>query len=89
MITWDETKRIKNLRKHGIDLAECEPFFDGPIVSEDDAREAYGELRIRSFGLLYGRVVLLVWTERKDAAHVFSCREADKDETRKFWKEAL
>jgi uncharacterized DUF497 family protein len=89
MITWDEKKRIENLREHGIDLAACESFFDGPMISEDDAREAYGELRTRSFGLLHGRVVLLVWTERQDVAHLISCREADKHETREFWKEAL
>lgn len=89
MITWDENKRIKNLREHGIDLAECEPIFDGPMQSQDDDRLAYGELRIQSWGLLYGKVVLLLWTERNGIAHVFSCRKADKHEARKFWKKAI
>lgn len=31
MITFDETKRAKNLEKHGIDLALCESIFDAPI----------------------------------------------------------
>jgi len=89
MITWDEKKRIENLRKHGIDLAECEPIFDGPMLSKDDDRQSYGELRIRTYGLLHSRVVLLLWTERKTGAHVFSCREAYKHETREFWKKAI
>jgi len=32
MITYDESKRQLNLRKHGIDLAELEGAFDFPLV---------------------------------------------------------
>lgn len=49
MVTWDESKRRHNLRDHGIDLAMYTPVFHGfhgPFITEDDAREAYGELRI-------------------------------------------
>jgi uncharacterized DUF497 family protein len=40
MITWDEPKRLENLRKHGIDLADCEVVFDAPMATEEDRREA-------------------------------------------------
>jgi hypothetical protein len=60
MITWDEPKRRDNLRKHGIDLVECEVIFDAPLATTEDDRKAYGEQRLQSLGLFYGVVVFLV-----------------------------
>ena len=86
MITWDEPKRRENLRKHKIDLAALEPVFDNPMVSVEDARESYGELRVQSLGMLQGRVIFLVWTPRgDDTAHLISCRYADRKETDDFF----
>ena len=50
MISWDEAKRRENLRKHRIDLAELEPVFDAPMITVEDNRESYGELRLQSLG---------------------------------------
>ena len=86
MITWDEPKRRENISKHGLDLAELEPVFDQPMISVEDARQSYGELRLQSLGMWQGRVVLLVWTPRSDdAAHIISCRYADRKETYAFF----
>ena len=78
MITYDETKRLINLSKHGIDLAELEGAFDFPIVTTEDTRHAYGEQRLKSLAQWRGRVVLLIWTARDDRAHLISCRYANK-----------
>lgn len=86
MITWDEPKRGKNLRKHKIDLAELEPVFDLPMVTVEDDRQRYGELRLQSLAMLRGRVVFLVWTPRgDDTAHVISCRYADRTQTESYF----
>lgn len=86
MITWDEAKRRENLRKHKIDLADLETVFDHPMVSLEDDRLRYGELRLRSLGMWQGRVVFLVWTPRgDDAAHLISCRHADRQETNEYF----
>ncbi|MBI4756177.1 MAG: BrnT family toxin [Betaproteobacteria bacterium] len=74
MITWNEAKRAANLAKHGIDLAECASVFDHPLVTREDARQTYGELRLQSLGLLGGHVVFMVWVERAGGAHIISCR---------------
>ena len=81
MISWDESKRRLNLRKHRIDLAELESAFDSPMLTVEDDREAYGELRLQSLAMWRGRVVFLVWTERGDSAHLISCRHADRSQT--------
>jgi uncharacterized DUF497 family protein len=85
MITWDEAKRALNLAKHGIDLAELESVFDYPLLTVEDDRLAYGEQRLQSLGFWRGRVVFLVWTERPRAAHLISCRHADKSQTRRYF----
>jgi uncharacterized DUF497 family protein len=47
MITWDEPQRKTNLKKRGIDLADLESAFDFPMVTVEDDREVYGELRLK------------------------------------------
>jgi uncharacterized protein len=85
MITWDESTRQENFRKHRIDLAELESLFDNPMISDD--RESYGELRLQSLGMWQGRVVFLVWTPRGDAtAHLISCRYADRKEANTYFR---
>lgn len=85
MITFDEAKREENIKKHGIDLATCDPIFDGPMETREDDSEAYGERRLKSFGILDGDVVVLLWTEREQGAHVFSCRRAVRYERKRFY----
>ena len=45
MITWDEHKRLRNLADHGVDLDDLDGFFDGELLTMEDVREAYGEVR--------------------------------------------
>jgi uncharacterized DUF497 family protein len=86
VITWDETKRQKNRKAHGIDLAEAGCVFDAPMVTVEDTREVYGELRLQSLGWFRERVVFLVWTERDNGAHLISCRYGDKYEARAYFE---
>lgn len=50
MITFDKTKRQTNIAKNGIDLAALSGFFDGDLLTREDVRESYGELRFQSVG---------------------------------------
>ena len=50
MIIWDETKRRKNLKDHGINLADVACVFDAPMLTVEDEREYYGEQRLQSLG---------------------------------------
>lgn len=86
MITWDEPKRTLNLNKHHIDLAELESTFDFPMITVEDDRKACGELRLQSLAMWRGRVIFLVWTERNDAAHLISCRHADRSQTQSYFE---
>lgn len=84
MITWDEKKRQRNIRERGFDFADAEAIFEGPVMTEEDRRVAYNELRINLIGILRGVVVFMTYTERDDNLHIISLRQATRYETRKF-----
>jgi uncharacterized DUF497 family protein len=77
---WDESKRLENVRKHGIDFIQVAAMFDGPVVTIEDDRPGYDEVRFISFGLMSGRVVAVVHTERGDAMRIISVRKATRYE---------
>lgn len=87
MVTqWDEAKRQSNLSKHGLDFRDAELIFDHDVWEIEDTREDYGEGRIITFGLLKGRVVILIYTPRDSAVRVISLRKADSDEEQLYFE---
>ena len=87
MITWDENKRKINLAKHGIDFREAETLFDGPTVTAEDRRMAYGEQRFVTLGILNGVVVSMTYTERKGQLRIISIRKALKHEAHYYFSQ--
>ena len=85
--TWDEPKRLRNIKVHGLDFVGSEAVFDSPVVSWEDDRTAYGEQRINLLGWLNGIIVHMTYTERGDEPHVISLRKAEKHEIRRYSKE--
>ena len=77
-MSYDPAKRKLNLRKHAIDLADCEALFDEPMLTR--------EQRLVSLGWLKNRVVVLVWTDREDEPHFISCREAETHEQEAYFR---
>lgn len=86
MTTWDESKRLKNIKTHGLDFIGCDAIWDNFTITREDVREAYGEKRLVTFGLLVGTVVVLVYTERRAGPHIISLREAAKHEKRYYFE---
>lgn len=85
MISFDPEKRRRNRVKHGIDLSECHALFDSPMLTRVDPRHL-GEERLVSLGLLSGRVVVMVWTDRDPWAHIISCRKAVRHEEKIYFQ---
>jgi uncharacterized DUF497 family protein len=86
--TWDEPKRRRNLKDHGLDFEGCEAIWDNFTITREDIRRDYGEKRLVVFGLLYEDVVVMVYTERSAGPHVISLRRAEKYEARYYFKVA-
>lgn len=86
MTTWDETKRRRNIKDHGLDFAGCEAIWDNFTITREDIRHAYGEKRLVTFGILEGDTVVIVHTERRAGPHIISLRKAEKYEARYYFK---
>lgn len=85
---WGEAKRKANLKKHGLNFADAEKVFVGPMVLIEDIREDYGEQRMIGIGLLDCLVVLIVHVETDETIRIISMRKADTDEIDLFYKNA-
>ena len=86
--TWNEAKRKANLRKHGLDFADAERLFSGPMMLFEDARADYGEHRLIGIGMLDALVVVVVHVEGPDRIRIISMRKADSDETDLYFRNA-
>jgi uncharacterized DUF497 family protein len=51
VITWDEPKRRRNLKKHRFDFVDAEQVFEGVTYTYEDDRLAYAEQRFVTLGL--------------------------------------
>ena len=79
--TWDEVKRRRNLKDHGLDFVDAKRVFEGLTFTYEDDRFRYDELRFVTLGLFKGLPVSIVHTESEDRIHVISFRKATKRET--------
>ena len=79
-ITFDPAKRRATLADRGLDFADAVHVFEGPTLEVEDRRRDYGEVRIICFGYLAGRLVVVGYTQRGSARHVFSMRKANARE---------
>lgn len=86
MFAWDEAKRRANLKKHGIDFTDAEKIFSGVTLTAEDTREAYGERRFLTLGLLDDQVVSVTHTERSDDIRI-TIRKATKHEARYYFSQ--
>lgn len=88
MITWNEPKRQRNLKKHGFDFSDAEQVFEGVTYTYEDDRLAYAEPRFVTLGLLRETVVSIVHTEEGEHIHIISMRKATKRE-HKIYSESI
>lgn len=82
---WDEDKRTDNLRRRGLDFVDAAIVMQSLRLTALDTREDYGEDRWCSIGMLYGRVVVLVYSElTPDLIRVISLRKATRHERTQY-----
>jgi len=79
-VTFDPAKRAKTLAERGLDFEDAGIVFQGTTVEIEDTRRNYGERRIICYGSLSGRLVVIGYTPRGPARHVFSMRKANDRE---------
>lgn len=74
---------MRTLADRGLDFEDAVLVFEGVTVEVEDRRKDYGEPRIICYGILSGRMVVVGYTQRGSARHIFSMRKAnDREQTR-------
>ena len=84
---WDDTKCKSNIEKHGIDFIDAPMVFSGYTLTIEDDRYDYGEKRFVTFGIMDGRVVVIVHTENKNSIRIISIRKATKHEENEYFSQ--
>jgi len=79
-VTCDPQKRERTLRERGLDFEDAKFVFAGVTLEVEDTRKDYGEARIICYGYLEDRLVVVGYTPRGAARHVFSMRKANARE---------
>lgn len=77
---YDDRKRALTLEQRGMDFAEAAILFEGAVLTIEDDRRNYGEQRFQTLGRLGGKIVMVVWTPRRDARRIISMRECNARE---------
>ncbi|MBN9304999.1 MAG: hypothetical protein BGO82_10165 [Devosia sp. 67-54] len=83
-LEWDETKRQWTLENRQLDFADVAFIDRASLVSEQDTRQDYGEVRFSSFAYLRGRLINFCWTPRAGGMRIFSMRKANDRERKKY-----
>jgi uncharacterized DUF497 family protein len=79
-IDYPHPKRDVTLSERGLDMARAAEIFDGATLTVVDDRKDYGEIRQITIGLLDGRMVVMVWTQRGKKRRIISLRKANERE---------
>jgi uncharacterized DUF497 family protein len=60
-------------------------IFDSYTLTIEDDRHDYGEERFITFGILEGRIVVVLHTENEDSIRIISTRKATKYEEKAYF----
>lgn len=85
-ITYDPKKRLKTLQERGLDFDHAPEMFADLHFTTPDLRRDCGENREISIGVVKGKVVVIVWTERDESRRIISMRRADEDERERYYE---
>ncbi|MBO0613271.1 BrnT family toxin [Thiothrix fructosivorans] len=84
LIRCDPRKDALNIRNHGLSLKEAENLEWDLLKAEEDARFAYGEMRMVGFVPMGMHLFCVVFTDSGEIRRVISLRKATKQELRRY-----
>jgi len=81
----DEARLRLNLARHGVDLIDIVPLFDGPVIEDPDERRDYGGSRIIAPGAIQQEVFMVVHTWRAESRRPISAMKAGNNAREKYY----
>ena len=84
---FDPKKDAANIRKHGISLSEGDGVLSDPLALTIEDESAEGEQRFVTIGMnVFGALMVVVHTPRRDGLRIISVRKPDPRERRDYEK---
>ena len=85
---WDTEKNKANIKKHGVAFEmAAKVFLDEKRIERYDAEHSsIDEARYKTIGMV-GKVLTVIYTERKTAIRIISARLAEKEEIDEYYKD--
>ena len=82
---WDNGN-IEHIKKHKVDYKECEAaFLNEPLIVNNDETHSQKEERLRVYGQTNRkRLLLIIFTIRKNKIRVVVARDQNKKERREY-----
>jgi len=84
---WDEKKHQQNIKKYGVSFYLAEMVFNETMLSLQDDRKDYGEVRYSGFSMINERCINTVYVYRGDSIRIIIMRKANERETKTYTKE--
>lgn len=82
---WDEEKNLINQKKHKISFSEAaRVFLDEKRIDKPDTNHSDFEERRNTIGMV-GKILFVVYTERKENTRIISARKATKGEKDEYY----
>ena len=84
MFEWDKSKAKENKLKHGVSLADTFAVFEDPnaITLDDPSTNEQRYITIGMDG--FGRILVVVYTWRRDKIRIISARKAVRREVKQY-----
>lgn len=84
MFSWDEKKRLENLKKHGVDFQDAALIFENPVIEDQDTRKDYHEVRWRALGHVDEDYFMVVYTWRNDSRRIISAWKVNDEGKQRY-----
>lgn len=88
-ITFDPAKNARNIRERGLSFERAAELEWQTANIREVTRPQHRERRFRAWGLIGGRLYVLIFTLRDGGIRVISFRKANKRERRKYDEEKI
>ena len=83
---WDKNKASSNIRKHGVSFDEARTVFNDPLarIFDDEEHSSIERREIIIGHSIVNRLLVVCFTERKEAIRIFSARLATLRERKDY-----
>lgn len=77
---WNENKRREVYKQHGIDILEAALIFENPVLTKQDKRRDYGEVRLISLGMVDDEAYIVIHTEHDGVTRLITAWKGGRRE---------